>query len=226
MSDNKYKEKTEKEKDKCEKLITEIYGDNYYFMHGTTEEAIENILKSGKIKIGTHTDERNYTHERFGHLPYAYCNIEFDDVPINFSFPLFSHILLLHPRILFENDEVIFNKEWHRYPIEDSIYIKKEDTYNNKKQKIKEIKEYLIELKKGTDFYENYHEILFTKDIKLKDNLLNVNLKDNIIGIISINRFNYPKKSIEELLKKYEYNNVKIYTDIKTLPPLCELLIE
>ena len=100
MDNNKYKNKINKEREKCEKIIKKLYGNVYYFMHGTTETSIENILKSGKIKIGTHTDDRNFTHESYLSLPYAYCNIEFDDVPIKYMRPLFPFILLIHPKIL------------------------------------------------------------------------------------------------------------------------------
>jgi len=223
MSDNKYKKKTEKEKKKCEKIINKLYGDNYYFLHGTTDKSIENILKSGKLKLGTQIEERNFNYnENAQSLPYIYCTIEFDNVNVNYEPVFFEYILLLHPKILFENDNVIFNKRWNKYPNSDSIYINKEDNFDNKKQKIKEIKEYLIELKqtielqKVSKFNQNYHEILFIKDI---------NLKDNLMGIVCNDYYYKNYKQIQELLKKYDYNNVKIYNEIKEFPLLCDLLI-
>jgi hypothetical protein len=225
MSDNKYKNKLNKEKEKCNKLIEQLYGDKFYFMHGTTEYVIENILKSGKIKIGTHTDNKNYGDIANESLPFAYYNIEFDDVPIKYDPMLFGYILLLHPRILFENNDIIFNDRWNKNPSTDSIYVNKGDSFSYKKYKLNKIKNNLIERKKNTKFYQNYHEILFTKDINLKDNLLNVNLKDNLLGIIISNDYNSNKKPIEKLLKKFEYNNIKIYEDINEFPSLCDLLI-
>jgi len=216
MSDNKYKNKINKEKEKCENIIKKLYGDIYYFLHGTTETSIEDILKSGKIKIGTHTGDRNFTHKSYLSLPYAYCNIEFDDVPIKYMRPLFPFILLIHPKILFYHN-IIFNNSWSRNPDTDSIYINKKDTFNNKKQKINDIKNSLIKIKsKESYFYQNDHEILFTKDI---------NLKDNLIGIICCNYNYYPAKQIIKLLEKYGYDNIKIYDDINEFPLLCDLLL-
>ena len=224
MSDNKYKYKTEKEKKKCENIIEKLYGDNYYFIHGTKKKYIEDILKSNKIKIGTNSGNMNYSYTK-ELLPYVYCNIEFDNVPINHrtELPLFHYILLLHPKILYENETIIFNKEWQIDPNEDSIYINKEDTDDIKKNKIKEIKNQLKEFKKRVEkslgqnsFDQNYHEVLFTKDI---------NLKDNLIGIVCNNQFFNYTEYIEELLKKYEYNNIKIYDKITEFPLLCDLLI-
>jgi hypothetical protein len=105
MTDNKYKGKIKKEKKKCEKIINKLYGDNYYFLHGIY--FLEDILRSNKIKLGTHTKERNYNYnENAESLPYVYCNIEFDKVPINYEPLLFWYTLLLHPKILFENDNI------------------------------------------------------------------------------------------------------------------------
>jgi len=216
MSDNKYKNKINKEKDKCNKLIKRLYGDVYYFMHGTTSNSIKNILKAGTIKLGTHTKERNFYTNNMASLPFAYCNIEFDDVPININsnYPLlFPYILLIHPRIII-NHNLIFNKQWSISPTSDSIYINKEDNFNKNKKKLEEIKKSLIEIKNKTKFEQNYHEILFKEDI---------NLKDNLLGIIY--KYDEDKKYISDLLKKYNYKNIKIYNNINNFPILCDLLI-
>jgi len=216
MSNNKYKNKINKEKEKCNKLINKLYGDKFYFLHGTTSKSIENILKSGTIKLGTHTKERNFYKNNMASLPYVYCNIEFDDVPININnnYPLlFPYILLIHPKIII-NHNLIFNKQWSISPTSDSIYINKEDNFNKNKKKLEEIKKSLIKIKNKTEFRQNYHEILFKEDI---------NLKDNLLGIIY--KYNEDKTYILELLKKYNYKNIKIYNNINNFPLLCDLLI-
>ena len=87
-----------------------------------------------------------------------------------------------------------------------------------KDNKLNDIKNSLIKIKsKESYFYQNDHEILFTKDI---------NLKDNLIGIICCNYNYYPAKQIIKLLEKYGYDNIKIYDDINEFPLLCDLLAQ
>jgi len=229
MSENKYKNKINKEKKKCNELINKLYGDNYYFIHETSKTEIEDILKSGKIKIGTHIDN-NISDP----VPYAYFNIEFDDVPLQTS-PIIHYLLVLHPRILFDNGTVIYNKQWPKYPDSNSIYINKEDTNDIKKQKIKEIKNKLIEFQKENPkyYYKSTHEILFTSDIELKDNLIGIIYNNNLYVNNPYYKYYKGNKNmffnytpiIKKLLKKYEYNNVKLYNEIPEFPLLCDLLI-
>jgi len=44
MSDNKYKNKINKEKEKCNKLINKLYSDSFYFMHITRLSNLKSIL--------------------------------------------------------------------------------------------------------------------------------------------------------------------------------------
>jgi hypothetical protein len=222
MSNNKYKDKLNKEKDKCNKLITKLYGDNFYFMHTIKYDGLNQILKDNKLKISSNTKETHFGDLKYGNNrpPYLYCIAQFNDMinlnKYNNSWP----ILILHPKIFFEN-KIIFNKSWIGTPIKDtkgdiyldSIYINKHNTYDEKIIQLKTIKNIIKETAIKYKDYNRSHEFLFTKDI---------NIKDNLLGILCLIKEEIP--NINKILKKYEYNNIKIFSKIKDIPSLCDLL--
>jgi len=226
MSDNKYIYKTKKEKKKCEKIINKLYGDNYYIYHTTNSQNIELILKEGILKISTNmkAEDLNFGSTFYSTRiqPYLYCSIQFDDIKNMDDKYLKPHYsLILHPKILFEND-TIFNKGWKGKPTKknncgdiDSIMINKDDKYKIKIKKLNVIKEIIKDkLLKPRDYY-NTHEFLFTK---------NINIKDYLIGISYNTFFNETSSHINNILEKYGYRNIPVYKN-EDVPLLCDILI-
>jgi hypothetical protein len=230
MSDNKYINKINKEKDKCNKLINKLYGDSFYFMHITRLSNLKSILKNGILKISSNVNNINYgdsLYENDKKPPYLYCQIVFDDMKELNKDRDYSSIysLLLHPKILFDNN-AIFNKQWEGFPIKknqatkhimESININKNDNYENKIKNIKKIKNIIKEKLIENKLHEEKHEFIFTKDIKIKNYL---------IGILYNKHYKEDIQIVNNILKKYGYNNIPIYYDIKEIPTLCNILID
>ena len=221
MNNNKYKNKINKEKEKCNKLINKLYGDSFYFMHITSYSSVKPILKQGKLKISSNTKERSYSYKK-ERPSYLFCLIQFDDMKElyydNYS-PIYTFII--NPKILFEND-IIFNDQWRGFIIEkdmatkyisESIYINN-NTHAEIINKIKTIKNIIKKIILNGRPYKISHEFLFPKDIDLKDNLL---------GILCKDRQYIPE--INKMLDKYGYKNIPIYTNINEIPSLCDMLI-
>lgn len=67
-------------KNKCEMLIKQIFGSNFYFIHGTRCDNIEPILKSEYINISCEIDKKYWrwyetdnNGEPLDGLKYIYC---------------------------------------------------------------------------------------------------------------------------------------------------------
>jgi hypothetical protein len=227
MSDNKYKYKTEKEKKKCQKIINKLYGDNYYVYHSTFARNIESILKDGILKISNNIEKEqlNYGSTFYGYnIPsYSYCTMKFDDIKnmdVKELRPWFS--LIFHPKILFENN-IIFNKGWKGKKVKgiecddknsiDSIIINKEDNNESKIKTIKKMKEIIKNKQKYYNYY-NSHEILFSK---------NINLKDYLIGISIYSYETMGYNYITNIMNKYGYDKIPLYKN-EDIPSLCDIL--
>lgn len=231
MSNNKYKDKTEKEKKKCEKIITKLYGDNYYVYHATFAGNIESILKDGILKISSDIEEEqlNYGSTFYGNnIPsHLYCTIKFDDIKNMDEEELRPwYTLIFHPKILFEND-IIFNKGWQGKKVKgnecdeknsiDSIIIKKDDDNKSKIKTIKTIKKHIDEKIKTRNYY-NSHEVIISKNINIKDYLIGISYSSDT-GSYEIIGYNY----ITNIMKKYGYENIPLYKN-EDVPSLCEIL--
>jgi len=225
----KYKNKINKEREKCNKLINKLYGDSFYFMHITRLSNLKTILKEGILKISSNVNDINFgysLYENDKNPPYLYCQIVFDDMKVLNKDRDYSstYSLILHPKILFDNN-VIFNKQWEGYPIKkteatkhimESININKNDNYENKIKNIEKIKHIIKKKLIENKLHEEKHEFIFTKDIKIKEYL---------IGILYNKHYKDDIQLINNILKKYDYTNIPIYFDIKEIPTLCDILI-
>ena len=232
---------TDKNKEKCDKLLKHIFGSNFYFIHSTIK--LKSILKSGKIKISTKVknEDRSFSYipnmtedEEASIPPYAYCIALYDDVRLYMKDNISPHDLLIDPRILL-HENVIFNSGWFKEPINSndendeifSIYLNKTDSKSERLEKLTKIKNFIdkkISLFPYNDEHISYstHEFLFTKNIDLKKYLIGIVVSSKFFTIKS----NKPKMSILNLIKK-KYNGVKIYEKDKNdgkYPTLMEVI--
>lgn len=100
-----YKNKSDKEYKKCQKLIKEIFTDSFYFVHSTLNlKSLKSILKDKMIKTGEHSPVRRLA--GWEAQPYVFGNIQFDDIN-NIKIPM-GLSLILHPKIIFDM-KIIFN---------------------------------------------------------------------------------------------------------------------
>jgi hypothetical protein len=135
-------------KDKCEMLIKQIFGSNFYFVHGSSQ--LETIIKTGKIEITTKLPKKYHSFEGYG-SHYVYCTIMYDDVHVDIDsgFSLFQ--FLIDPRILLHED-VIFNSGWWIEPIPNeksnkkyfSVYLYKTDSKEERLEKLDKIKKFIV----------------------------------------------------------------------------------
>ena len=219
-------------KEKCDKLIKNLFGYNFYFIHSTYN--IIPIFKSGEIKISTEVKKKYIYFRNFDSEPYAYANMMFDDDNINMDHMMTPYTLILDPRIMFDYD-VIYNKQWWSEPmivdnetgiLSGHIKLNKNDSKETRIKNIQYIRKNIIEKKAHfktdvNDLYTHYHEILFSK---------NIDVRKYLIGVICIEPY-FGKKNkyvpkIEKLLKKYK--SVKIYKtsedDTEIYPKLLDVL--
>lgn len=196
-------------------LIKKVFGYNFYFTHITT--SLKDILKSGKIKLSSDVPNKHYGTDK---KSYIYGNIIFDINKTTLSAFSYHDILLINPLIL--NDMTIMvNKNWPSEPdVNESIFLKKSDTKQKRKDNIKKIYELVNENKDG--YYHQTHEVLFTKPIDMK----------YVIGIIMLpiyenapEKYVTDRKQILKLLQKDKYHHIKVYYNEKqTFPTLLDVL--
>ena len=174
---------------------------DYFIIHGTDLKRLYNILKEGKIYANKYIDKKFIRLAGWERLPYVYTNIFFNDLQnIETSFGI---SLILHPKILYEQVS-IFNEKWQVHPTEESIYLNPFDGKKSIDEKLN-----LIKLKISKNLNEKNkvlqimnHELLFIARICLDDYLIGILCPGcNMNEIIKI----------QNLLKKYKYENVKIF---------------
>lgn len=180
--------------------------DEYYVVHSShNADNLLETLKDGYIRPGSMVDKSRRIFSGGEPLDYVYANIQFTDIK-NLD-RIGAVTLILRPKIIKEYG-VIFNQGWFKYPTDMSIYVRKDDSNEEKNRKIMEIKNYVS----NPTFYKNSpiassftgimaHELLFNVSIPLKDNL---------IGIIC---FDCPKKYLRKIktIMKRKYPMSKIF---------------
>ena len=172
----------------------------FHFIHVTSLENIIDILNDGIIKVGRELPEKN--RRMSGRVEeawnYIFGGISFEDMADTSEVPGFS--LILSPRIL-ETHDIAFNKGWHGEITSESMMI---DSFNRQGlvdnfQRMRSIlKETPVAIEQTVLDGWMTHEILFQKNISLKDNLIGIVLPDHMT--------NYTKEQFDEinkLAKKY-----------------------
>lgn len=186
---------------KCGKLIKKLFYEPFYFTHSTKNiNSLKSIITDKTIKISKLTKERKLSGSKA--QPYVFGNIQFDSIdnikkPMNFT-------LLLHPKIMFDM-EILFNNAWYASPHKTSINVEKDN--------IKKIRK-SVSVKKINLPNVLEHEILFAKNIKLKDNLIGIMCEKKYID------------KINDLLKNTIFEKVSVYDLSDGMPKLINLLIK
>ena len=187
-------------------LISSI-DENYFIVHSTQNaDNLLAVLKDGNLRPGKDLPKKRRIFSGGEPLEYIYGNIQFTDIK---NLPYYgSIVLILNPKII-KDYGVIFNQGWFKSPTNTSIYVRKDDTEENKSKKIQEIKDYVA----NPTYYKNApnpdiisahmaHELLFDTPIPLKDNL---------IGVMCYGCPDKVLKKIKSVMKK-KYPDSKIYT--------------
>jgi len=201
---------------------------DFYFYHsifGDAAEKVLNILNSGYVEPNKNLPIKYRGMSGSHKSSYIFCNIYFQDsknfekVPIGTKgeilYPKTREVtvdagIILHPQLFYEKD-VTFNYMWKGDDIEDNphkIKVLKNDSLEIKKEKLKEIKDWVEHLNNSNIFGINLpnfhkHEILLKGRIPIK----------YIIGIFLTN-------PTEEIKKKLNELNIKIYTDYSSFPKI------
>jgi hypothetical protein len=230
-------------KDKCEMLIKQIFGSNFYFVHGTSRHHTEPILKSGYISTSSEIDKKYWRWDEG--FKYVYCWMKHDDTKVKLEGVYSDDNLLIDPRIILHED-IVFNSGWHEIVDHDehhpdaikkhknlatgeewtsynfSIRLNKSDSAKERLDKLKRIKKYIRLLNKDTsDRKISYsHEFLFLKKI---------NLKKYLIGIVFDRKLNIESQRDGDILKilQKKYKNLKIFEktdDSQYYPKLMDVI--
>lgn len=177
---------------------------NFYFIHGTKNiNTLLSILKEGIIKPGKDIPEQYRKLSGGQALDYIYGHIYFENLNNLTHYPDFT--LIINPKIIGELD-IVFNKGWTVKPDNNSIFLYKTDNTNVINEKLNQIKNFLKDpqlpkkVKEFSPFY--HHEMLFTDNIHLKNNLLGIVCND----CEKDKNFNKIKKIIDE-----KYPGTKLY---------------
>ncbi len=209
--------------------IKQLFGYNFYFVHGTHGLNLFSILKDGLIKISTEVPDNNDEYQKsFGGNNYAHGLIVFDKIKVDREGLGYPNGILINPEILlYEN--VIFNSKWLSYPIPNqnikkgdfSLYLNKNDTKDERIKKIKIIKKTIKAKYEGKDpvTYFTTHEFLFPNGINLKY-MIGIFI-DPLSGCMKELSSKDDKKRCITYLKhiiKKKFNGVKVtYPKMKTL---------
>lgn len=176
---------------------------NFYLVHGTDFPHLKKILEQGYIYSGKYLPDDETRLGGWEKLPYIYCNIYFDDIK---NLPhSFGYTLIINPKIIIDKG-IIYNIRWHVHPNKDSIYIKPRDIdYDEKINLIKELVKNPPQAPNNLKLPEfMQHEIL------IKDK---IDIHKYLSGIILPNMEGFDD-NIKDILKKNNYNNVKIFTKL------------
>lgn len=186
---------------------------NFYFIHQTDPNNFKEILKSGILKKGKNVPKKR----RHGvlALDYVYTAILFEDLHNITQFS--SNALILSPKIL-DHIDAGFNVGWAREIKNDTIILEKDDSEKVKDEKLQKIRGKLIDIQREISQGKriNYvygwmnNEVLFSK---------NISLKKYLIGVVCIDCDDEIRKIVNE-----KYDNIKIFTELKPMPMLDEML--
>lgn len=179
---------------------------NFYLIHTTLDKkSLITILKDGFLRpsIQQKKFRSMLSAEK---LEYIYANINFDDIR-NIK-NVGGYKLFLDSKLFYDQTS-FFNKGWQKYPTEASIHIDKNESERSKRDKLMKIKEYVknpthhsqhLQLEKYAPHL--VHEILFNSEIDLKKYLIGIECNE------------VDKKIFEKIIKKYNYENVKIFIGV------------
>jgi hypothetical protein len=247
MSDKIHMDKNDK--NKCSAMLKKIFGSNFYFVHSSFN--IDSILESGKIKISTEVDEKILGGKPYG-VEYAYCWIQYDDIPTRLKDNGMYSRFFISPIILL-NENVIFNSSWRGYPIQTedktntdinhiinepydndtdvqfekyyfSVYLNKDDSRVTRLKKLKKIKKFLSFRNDAEP--ERSALYSFTHEFLFPNG---IDLKKYLIGMhISIaNQSDNDRDKHSLHILKDKYPNVKLFgieiSDNKYFPKLMDI---
>lgn len=150
-----------------------------HFVHNIWKtKNIKKILEDGVLKTTNEISINKRTLSGDTNTKYLYMNINFEDID---NLHDTNTSALIFDESLAHNYDFIFNTHWNGSPSYDSIFVFKDDNIKDKGEKIVKIKEYI----ENPTFYKNTpmagkvsgimtHEILFAKNIPIKNYLVKV----------------------------------------------------
>lgn len=182
---------------------------NFYFIHMTKN--FKNIIKTGYLKLGSDIPVKHKNLSGYVDEPYVFANIYFEDLD---NLEWFCDLsLIIKPEII--NSQIIqFIGGWGNLLVTE---INPQETKSEKIIKINEFKEYIINPYGLPDILlqapkYRQHEVRFTSPINLHQYLDGVVIyygnEDELVKKV---------KRIKKLLKKYNFENIKIYSSNKKI---------
>ena len=164
----------------------------YYILHSTDLKNIISIIKTGSLLANKYLDQKQWRFSGLRTSEYIFTNLVINGQ----KFSEFGFGLILDEKLL--DDKVgYFNIGWLATPQKNSIILKPNDTKKERDKKMKKIKKVLLNSRPVLD-----HELLFKKEI---------NLKDYLIGILIPKKQKKNTKKIKKLLKSSKLDKVKLY---------------
>lgn len=177
MSTDKYFHKYMKYKKKYNDLKKTTNKYPFYLIHQTDSDNFKKILKSGLIKKGSDIAPE-YRHGAKA-LNYVFTSINFEDLNniSNFS----SNAFIINPNILNDFDAG-FNIGWFQGPTTETVYFNKDDSINERNQKMKLIRDQLKKVMNDQDKGKSMrvldgwmdNEVIFSNEIDLNKYLIGV----------------------------------------------------